>query len=186
METVGQVYRCLLLYYVDHATLDDSVLLNGAWSALAPFGKGRFTAEDLAPLSYSGDREADLAMFATHFNALIAKAQGTSDASTMARAAIAGMADSLNDNHVAYLEPKFWRQSFNSEVGLEYYPSAGFEVALDEITGKYFLYVVYDDSPATRGPARGGHHRRCRDHHRGHAPYYYSCTWRPRWARRRW
>jgi len=156
VETVGQVYRCLLLYYVDHATLDDSVLLNGAWSALAPLGKGRFTAEDLAPLTYSGDREADLAMFATHFSALVARAQGVIDASTMARAAIAGMADSLNDNHVAYLEPKFWRQSFNSEVGLEYYPSAGFEVALDELTGKYFLYVVYDNSPAARAGLLAG------------------------------
>jgi carboxyl-terminal processing protease len=68
----------------------------------------------------------------------------------MARAAIAAMAESLNDNHVTYLEPKFWRQTFNSEVGLEYYPSAGFELAMDEITGKYFLYVVYDNSPAAQ------------------------------------
>lgn len=156
VETVGQVYRCLLLYYVDHATLDNSVLLSGAWSALTPLGKGRFTADDLAPLAFSGDREADWAMFAAHFTALVVRAQGVSDASTMARAAIAAMAASLNDNHVAYLEPKFWRQSFNSEVGLEYYPSAGFEVALDELTGKYFLYVVYDNSPAARAGLLAG------------------------------
>jgi len=156
VETVGQVYRCLLLYYVDHATLDNSVLLRGAWAALGPLGKGRFTAEDLAPLAFSGDREADWAMFATRFTALVDRAQGVSDASTMARTAIAAMAASLNDNHVAYLEPKFWRQTLNSELGLEYYPTAGFELALDDSTGKYFLYVVYDGSPAARAGLLAG------------------------------
>jgi hypothetical protein len=120
VETVGQVYRCLLLYYVDHATLDHTILLQGAWAALEPLGKGRFTAADLAPLAFGGDREADWATFAARFAALVAKAQGVTEASTMARTAIAAMAASLDDNHVAYLEPKFWRQTLASEMGLEY------------------------------------------------------------------
>lgn len=72
------------------------------------------------------------------------------------RAAIGAMADSLDDNHVAYLEPKVWRNTVSAELGLEYIPTAGFEVALDEATGKYYLYTVFPDSPAERAGLRAG------------------------------
>jgi carboxyl-terminal processing protease len=156
VETVGQAYRCLLRYYVDGATLDHTILLNGAWAALAPAGKGRFTPDDLAPLALAGDREADWAVFAARFAALVEKGKGAVDASTLARAAIGGMADSLDDNHVAYLEPKYWRGVVTSELGLEYFPTAGFEVALDEPTGKFFLYAVFPGSPAAVAGLRPG------------------------------
>ena len=93
VETVGQVYHCLLLYYVDHATLDGRILLNGAWAALEPAGKGRFTPDDLAPLALTGDREADWTIFAARYAALVEKGKGVVDASTLARTAIAGMAE---------------------------------------------------------------------------------------------
>ena len=156
VETIGQAYRCLLRYYVDHETLDGRILLNGAWSELRVASKGRFTPEELAPLDLTGDREGDWAVFAARFTALIDAKRGAVDASPLARAAIAGMADSLKDNHVAYLEPKYWRRTVTSELGLEYFPTAGFEVAMDEETGKYFLYVVFPDSPAARAGLRPG------------------------------
>jgi carboxyl-terminal processing protease len=156
VATIGQVYHCLLLYYVDHATLDGRILLNGAWAALEPAGKGRFTPDDLAPLALTGDREGDWAIFAARYTALVEKGKGVVDASTLARTAIAGMAESLDDNHVYYLEPKYWRSTVYSELGLEYFPSAGFEVALDEESGQYFLYTVFPNSPAANAGLRPG------------------------------
>ncbi len=156
VETIGQAYHCFLLFYVDRATLDHTALLNGAWAALGPLGKGKFSADDLAPLALVGDRAADWATFAARFAVLVARGQGTVDASALARAAIAAMAASLNDNHVAYLEPKYWRNTVGSELGLEYIPTAGFELALDEATGKFFLYTVFPDSPAARAGLRAG------------------------------
>jgi len=156
VETVGQAYHCLLIFYVDRATLDHTILLNGAWAALEPLGKGKFTAEDVAPLALSGDREADWATFAARFKTLVTRGQGTVDANTLSRTAIAAMAASLNDNHVAYLEPKYWRSTVSSEIGLEYIPTAGFEVAVDDATGKYYLYTVFEGSPADRAGLRAG------------------------------
>lgn len=156
VETVGQAYHCFLLFYVDRATLDHTALLNGAWTALGPLGKGKFGDEDLAPLVLVGDREADWATFAARFTVLVERGQGAVDAGTLARTAIAAMADSLNDNHVAYIEPKYWRNTVSAELGLEWIPTAGFEVALDETTGKYFLYTVFPNSPAEQAGLRAG------------------------------
>lgn len=156
VETVGQAYHCLLMFYVDHATLDHTILLNGAWAALEPLGKGKFTAEDTAPLALSGDREADWATFEARFKGLVTRGQGAVDANTLSRTAIGAMAASLNDNHVAYLEPKQWRTTVSSEIGLEYIPTAGFEVAIDDATGKFYLYTVFAGSPADRAGLRAG------------------------------
>jgi carboxyl-terminal processing protease len=156
VETVGQAYRCFLLFYVDRATLDHTILLNGAWSALGPLGKGKFTPDDLVPLALGGDRETDWAVFAARFAILIERGQGTVDTSTLARAAIAAMADSLNDNHVAYIEPKYWRNTINAELGLEYIPTAGFEIALDDATGQFYLYTVFPGSPADLAGLQAG------------------------------
>jgi carboxyl-terminal processing protease len=156
VDTIGQVYHCFLLYYVDHATLDDQVLLNGAWAGVAAAGKEKVALEDLATPTLTGDREGDWAAFAAQFTALAAKYQGKLDASTLARWAIAGMSASLNDNHVAYLEPQRWRSIFISELGLVNYPSAGFELAVDSATGKYFLYDVHPNTPAAQAGLKPG------------------------------
>ncbi|MGN6758842.1 MAG: S41 family peptidase [Thermomicrobiales bacterium] len=156
VDTIGQVYHCFLLHYVDHATLDDQVMLNGAWAGVAAGGQDKLAPADLTPPTLTGDREGDWAAFAAQFTALAAKYQGKVDASTLARWAIAGLAASLNDNHVAYLEPKRWRSVFVSELGLVNYPSAGFELAVDGATGKYFLYDVHANTPAARAGLRPG------------------------------
>lgn len=155
VDTVEQAYRCLLLHYVDGATVDDRALLDGAWSAVAAGGKGRYLDAALAPLALTGDREADWRTFAARFAAL-APDMSAVETTRLARAAVGGMADGLNDNHVAYLDPRHWQSAYPDEVGLAVFPSAGFEVALDEASGKFYLYVVFRGGPAARAGLRAG------------------------------
>ncbi|HEX5502188.1 MAG TPA: S41 family peptidase [Thermomicrobiales bacterium] len=156
VDTIEQAYRCLLLHYVDGARLDDRALLTGAWSAVATAGQGHFPADALAPPALTGDREADWRAFAARFGALTATGDRAADGTPLARIAVDGMAASLHDDHVAYLDPRQWQSFYPDEVGLAVFPSAGFEVALDAASGKFYLFAVFPNGPAARAGLRSG------------------------------
>lgn len=155
VATIEQGYRCLLLHYVDKHTMDHRVLLNGSWSYLAQAGQGLFTAEDTAALALTGDREADWAVFEGRFNALARKYR-TVDTSILARVALDGMARSLNDNHVFYLEPKLWQRSYAQSTGENVIISPGFDLAVDEASGRFYLYSVYPKTAAAKAGLKAG------------------------------
>jgi carboxyl-terminal processing protease len=154
VATIEQAYRCLLLHYVDHkTTLDHKVLLNGAWDI---FRQAGLPAADTAPLVLTGDREADWQVYQGRYNGLVQKYGRAIDTSLLARVAIDGMARSLNDNHVAYLDPKLWRRfqlelsGENKEIG------PGFNLGIDDASGKFFLYEVYPNTPAAQTGLKAG------------------------------
>ena len=66
------------------------------------------------------------------------------------------MARSLDDNHVAYLDPKLWRRfqlelsGENKEIG------PGFDLGIDDASGKFFLYEVYPNTPAAQAGLKAG------------------------------
>lgn len=155
VDNVGQAYQCLLKHYVDRKALDHRVLLTGAWEALAASGV-TFDPADRAPLDFTGDREADWQVFAARFSALSAKYGKSVETSALARLAVNGMATSLRDNHVYYLEPKEWRRNYAAELGVRIVPTAGFEPVLDEATGKFFLYTIVPNGPAAKAGLRPG------------------------------
>jgi len=154
VATIEQAYRCLLLNYVDHkTTLDHKVLLNGAWNI---FQQAGLPTADTAPLVLTGDREADWLVYQGRYNVLLQKYSRAIDTSLLARVAIDGMARSLDDNHVAYLDPKLWRRfqlelsGENKEIG------PGFDLGIDDASGKFFLYEVYPNTPAAQTGLKAG------------------------------
>lgn len=154
LATIEQAYRCLLLHYVDRNNgLDHQVLLNGAWDV---FRQAGLPASDVPPLTLTGDRAADWQAYAARYNTLLQKYGRSIDSSLLARVALDGMARSLNDNHVAYLDPKLWRRfqvglsGDNKDIG------PGFDLARDEQSSNFFLYEVYPDTPAARAGLRAG------------------------------
>ncbi|MFN8514070.1 MAG: S41 family peptidase [Thermomicrobiales bacterium] len=153
LATVEQAYRCLLLHHVSrNTTLDHKVLLNGAWDI---FKEAGLPAEDAAPLVLTGDKEKDWQVYATRFNALIKK-YGRQLEEPLARVAMQGMAQSLDDNHVAYLEPTQW-QRFHSELsGDDTETGPGFLLAVDDPTGKFYAHEVYADTPAAKAGLKAG------------------------------
>ncbi|MGN6362110.1 MAG: S41 family peptidase [Thermomicrobiales bacterium] len=156
VTTVEQAYRCLLLHYVDHKTLDNRTLLNGSWDTIKQAGQGLFSDSDMAPLALTGDVDADWQVYANRYNALVKKYGRTINTSALARVAIDGLARSLNDNHVAYLDPDQWQRFFLDEQGNNTEIGPGFDLALDDPSGKFYLYAVYPDTPAGRGGLKAG------------------------------
>ncbi len=153
LATIEQAYRCLLLNHVSRkTTLDHKVLLNGAWDI---FKEAGLPAQDAAPLVLTGDKEADWQVYATRFNALVKK-YGPQLEGPLARVAMQGMASSLDDNHVAYLEPKLWHRFYSEVSGDEKQTGPGFLLAVDDASGKFYAYEVYADTPAARGGLKTG------------------------------
>lgn len=154
LDTIQQAYRCLLLHYVDrNTTLDHKVLLNGAWDV---FRQAGLPASDVPPLTLTGDRNADWQAYAAHYNALAQKYGRSIDSSLLARVAIDGMARSLDDNHVSYLDPKLWRRFQVGLSGDDKDIGPGFDLATDEQSSDFYLYEVYPDTPAARAGLRAG------------------------------
>lgn len=155
LANIEQAYRCFLLNYVDAKTMDHRVLLNGSWSYLAQAGEGVLAPEDTAPLALVNDRDADWQVFAERYTAL-GKKYARIDSSLLARVMIDGMARSLKDNHVAYLEPKLWQRAYAESVGENTLISPGFDLALDDASGKFYLYEVYANTSAAQGGLKAG------------------------------
>jgi serine/threonine-protein kinase len=153
VATIEQAYRCLLLHHVSRkTTLDHEVLLNGAWDI---FKEAGLPAEDAAPLVLTGEVEADWDVYERRFNALIRK-YGRQLEEPLARVAMQGMAQSLNDNHVAYLEPTLW-QRFHGELSGEATEiGPGFLLAIDEPSGKFYAHEVYPNTPAANNGLKAG------------------------------
>ena len=156
VDTIDQAYHCLLLHYVDRKTFDHQVLLNGSWTTIGQAGRSLFAAEDTAPLALTGDREADWAVYEERYSALAAKYRRTVDPNLLAQVALDGMARSLNDNHVAYLDAKRWQRFFMESVGENTIIGPGFDIAIDEPSGKFYLHNVYPNTPAARAGLRPG------------------------------
>lgn len=154
LATIEQAYRCILLNYVDrNSGLDNKVLLNGAWDI---FKQAGLPAADVPTLALTGDRDADWQVYAAHYNTLLQKYGRAIDTSLLARVALDGMARSLNDNHLSYLDPQLWQRfqlelsGDNKDIG------PGFDLATDDQSSAFYLYEVYPDTQAARAGLRAG------------------------------
>jgi len=154
LATIEQAYRCILLNYVDrNSGLDNKVLLNGAWDI---FKQAGLPAADVPTLALTGNRDADWQVYAAHYNTLLQKYGRAIDTSLLARVALDGMARSLNDNHLSYLDPKLWRRFQLELSGDNKAIGPGFDLATDDQSSTFYLYEVYPDTPAARAGLRAG------------------------------
>lgn len=143
LSTLEQAYWCLLDHYVTGKTLDDRVLLDGAFSALVQelLNKGLDQSTAMSPV-LTGDRQADWSAFSEVYqrvsNALPHNADLQQDLVT---ATMRGMVQSLHDDHTA------WHPSPPAEV-LKQFPYGalyGLGITTSATSGPAFL-------PETRAP----------------------------------
>src|SRR5437763_227496 len=67
-----------------------------------------------------------------------------------------GTARSLKDNPGAYLEPPQWQRAYAEEIGQNTIIGPGFNLAIDEPTGKFYLHDVYPNTPAAAAGLKAG------------------------------
>ena len=105
--TLAQAYYCLIDHYFSGATLDDRVLLTGAFTGLVEkLGKLGLDRSDAVMPALTGRRDGDWAAFSAAYRRLLAEA--TTDPATrqqLAGATMAGMLAALHDDHVRWNWP---------------------------------------------------------------------------------
>jgi carboxyl-terminal processing protease len=155
ISTLEQAYWCLLDHYVTGKTLDDRVLLDGAFSALVQELLKRTLDQSraMSPV-LSGDRQADWAAFRTVYqqvsNALPHDANFQQD---LAAATMQGMVQSLRDNHTTWRASppasvlKQFPTGFGYGLGITTSATAG-PSYLPEAQSPLYVVEVLPDSPA--------------------------------------
>jgi carboxyl-terminal processing protease len=166
LTTLEQAYWCLFAHYVTGQTLDDRVLLNGAWSGFVQELLRRGVDQPTALLpALSGDRQADWHSFGSVYQRVMqALPQDASLQQDLAAATMQGMVGSLQDDHTRWgrpIPPPAWvvrRFPTGALYGLGIVTSAsgGVVLALPEAHPPLFIVSVWPGSPAAQQGVRPG------------------------------
>ena len=166
LTTLEQAYWCLFDQYVTGKTLDDRVLLNGAFIGFVQELLRRGVDQPMAQLpALSGDRQADLYTFGTVYQRVIkALPQDTSLQQDLAAATMQGMVGSLDDDHTRWGRPisppaEVVRRFPNGALyglGIVTSASGGVVPALPEAQPPLFILSIWPASPAARQGLRPG------------------------------
>jgi carboxyl-terminal processing protease len=104
VDVVEQGYRCILQHYITGKTLDDRVLLRGAFKEIAQSLPANLS--DMTLPSLLGDRDVDWQIFANTYGAIaLLLSQTPSVQQALAELALFGMTQSLHDDHLSYWPP---------------------------------------------------------------------------------
>lgn len=104
IDIVEQGYHCILQHYITGKTLDDRVLLRGAFKEIAQSLPADLS--DMTLPSLLGDRDVDWQIFANTYGAIsLLLAQTPSVQQALAELALFGMTQSLHDDHLSYWPP---------------------------------------------------------------------------------
>jgi carboxyl-terminal processing protease len=166
LTTLEQAYWCLFDHYVTGKTLDDRVLLNGAFIGLEQALLRRGVDQSTARLpALSGDRQADWHTFGTVYQHVIqALPQDASLQQDLAAATMQGMVGSLADDHTRWSRPipppaEVLRQFPNGALfglGIVTSASGGGGRTLPEAQAPLFIVSVWPSSPAAQQGVRPG------------------------------
>jgi carboxyl-terminal processing protease len=166
LTTHEQAYWCLFDHYVTGETLDDRVLLNGAFIGFVQELLRRGVDQPMAMLpALSGDRQADWQTFSAVYQHVIqALPQGASLQQDLAAATMQGMVGSLDDDHTRWGRPipppaEVVRRFPNGALyglGIVTSASGGVVLTLPEAQPPLFIFSVWPGSPAAQHGVRPG------------------------------
>jgi carboxyl-terminal processing protease len=107
VDTIGQAYRCLLDHYVTGPSLDDRVLLTGAFAGLAQeLARRRLDRPDATAPALHGDRDGDWTAFRAAYRRLTDRLPADPQVrQAVAAATLTGLLAGLHDDHVGWIHP---------------------------------------------------------------------------------
>lgn len=152
VTTVGQAYYCILDNYYSGPILDPRSLLVPAFAALTQELQRRGIDQSHATLPrLSGKKDADWTAFSRVYQKIAAALPDDAARQASAAAALEGMLDSLNDNHVA------WRKGYHSNTtGLGVSAVNGPDQVDPTATEPLYVTSVAPGSPADRAGVKPG------------------------------
>lgn len=166
LTTIEQAYWCLFDHYVTGKTLDDRLLLNGAFNGFIQELLRRGMDQSTAMLpALNGDRQTDWQAFSTMYQQVSAALpRDASLQQALAAAAMQGMVQSLRNDHTRWVRqaplPEALRKQFpnGADYGLGFTTSADSPdgTALPEAQSPLFLISVDPGSPAALKGLRPG------------------------------
>lgn len=152
VDIVEQGYRCILRHYITGKTLDDRVLLRGAFKEIA-----QSLPADLSHMtlpSLSGDRDIDWQIFANTYGAIaLLLPQTPTVQQALAEVALFGMTQSLHDDHLSYWPPdeeKINLAHLNPDT-----PAPSLGIVTSPITATTTAIYITDVLPHTPASASG-------------------------------
>ncbi|HWE61913.1 MAG TPA: S41 family peptidase [Chloroflexota bacterium] len=156
LAIVQQGYQCILRHYISGKSLDDRILLRGAFNSLTQ-SLGAYAAGITLP-ALSGNRDADWRAFATAYDALAAHFKPLPVVQQLlAEQSLLGMASSLHDDHTSYLpsdEMKLQISQLTSDAPV---PSFGFVTSpFDNTTTSLYLTDIFPSTPAAAAGLKPG------------------------------
>jgi carboxyl-terminal processing protease len=157
LQVVHQAYRGLLAHYLAGSALNDRTLLGGTWAALIGQVAGT-PAGNIALGALTGHRTQDWAVFArayTRLSGQLVQAPGVQQ--SLAEDAMLAMANTLHDNHTAYLPPAYMKPTIEQFTTNTPIPSYGLDTSpLTATTNQIYVTQVFPHSPAAAAALRPG------------------------------
>jgi carboxyl-terminal processing protease len=107
VDTIGQAYRCLLDHYLSGPSLDDRVLLAGAFAGLVQeLARRRLDRPDATAPALTGDRDRDWSAFRAAYLRVTDRLPADPRVrQAVAAATLTGLIASLHDDHAGWIHP---------------------------------------------------------------------------------
>ncbi|MBI4492131.1 MAG: S41 family peptidase [Chloroflexi bacterium] len=151
LEAVGQGFDLLMDRFVQ--PLSSDFLLSAAWRASVAELDGIEGAQTSVPTPLLiGARAQDWLLFRAQWLELQTANAGRVDPTRLARAALRGMAQVVNEGHTVYLDPQRYAEHLAWSRGEVRYGGIGARIAGPEPT----VIEVFDDSPAAQAGLEPG------------------------------
>lgn len=109
ITTIEQAYYCVFAHYYTGATLDDRVLLTGAFAGFTnELERLGLDQPDATLPALSGSRQSDWTAFAAVYQRVVGQLHAsTAQRQVLSAAAMNGMVASLDDNHANWAYPRY-------------------------------------------------------------------------------
>ena len=157
--TVEQAYQCIVRYYVTgNTTLDDRVLLRGAYSAVETDLEQDGLRTAVPEPGFTGNRLEDWSVFAHWLNDVLTSFPVSSAMTArLSQLSLSGMAAALKDEHTVYLPAQYMEQ-IAAQLANGPIPTLGFETSpmTNTVEPPIYLTDVFQSSPAAAAGLKPG------------------------------
>lgn len=159
LRTVQEGFSCLLAHYVTGASLDERILLRGAYTEMdnALQENGIAVPDSMHEPAFAGSSGHDWQLFARVFDKLNSLLPANAVIpGALAQLALAGMAASLHDDHTDYVPGSQLKPLIGQLFDSGPIPTLGLVVSITTVTQPIFVTGLFNGAPAAQAGIKLG------------------------------